>query len=115
MEKLSHLCDYLIVGTWITDCYPRHKGNIENEQVAYFLTDRQLALDPTNYWIFTKRSFETLAERGGWEIVQRYLHQGEIPRVNLQRRVVRTLTNRMGKSPPDAVTQRYFMLLKAKR
>lgn len=115
MEKLAQLCDHLIVGTWIADSYPRFKGNIEDEQVAYLLKDRQLAVDPTNYWIFTKRSFETLAERCGWEIVQTHLHQDDLPPLSLAKRAYRRLSNRMGKSPPDAVSQRYFMLLKAKR
>jgi tRNA (mo5U34)-methyltransferase len=109
IEKLGQLCDHLIVGTWVADCLPDRQRIIKDEQVVYLLTDRQLAADPTNYWIFTARSLRVLVERCGWQVLAE--HSVTNP-VSLRERLLERPRRQPGVSPPDNVKQRVFMLLK---
>jgi hypothetical protein len=107
IEKLRSLCDHLIVGTWVADCMPDRRRIIGDDQLVYLLRDRQLAEDPSNYWIFTRRSFHVLVERCGWRILAEHVvTQG----VRRRHRWLARLAGR-GVSPPDAVTCRMFLLL----
>jgi hypothetical protein len=116
VEALRQLCDHLVIGTWVADCLPENKQRIiEDEQVVYLLKDRQLSVDPTNFWIFTPRSFRVMAERCGWRVLSEHsmtnpLPDGAEPRNRLARYVARR-TRRSGVSPPDNVRTRVFMLL----
>jgi tRNA (mo5U34)-methyltransferase len=115
IERLGQLCDHLIVGTWVMDCLPDRRRIVEDDQVVFLLEDRQLADDPTNYWIFTPRSFRVLVERCGWRVLAEHTMtnplDGEAARP--RRRWERWLGRRQpsGVSPPEAVKRRMFMLL----
>jgi tRNA (mo5U34)-methyltransferase len=118
IEKLRDLCDHLIVGTWVADCLPDRRTVIEDEQVVFLLADRQLADDPTNFWIFTPRSFRVLVERCGWRILaERQLtnasQDGRGAESRLERVLARVRPPRPPRavSPPDYVTRRDFLLL----
>jgi hypothetical protein len=116
VDRLRELCDHLIIGTWVADCLPEDRQRIiEDEQVVYLLKDRQLSVDPTNYWIFTPRSFRVLVERCGWRILAEHTitnppDGGAMPRNPLARFLARR-ARRSGVSPPDDVRRRVFMLL----
>lgn len=97
VESLTKVCDYLVIGTWVFSHLSTRIRGFENEQMVYLLKDCELADDPTNYWLFTEKSFETLVERCGWEI--------------LNRKVVKSSHFR---SVPKKVKARVFFLLKNK-
>ena len=108
IEKLRRLCDHLVVGTWVMDCLPKRWRMVADDQVVFLLGDRQLADDPSNYWIFTPRSFRVLVERSGWRVVAEHVvTKDEVPR---HERWLSRL-GLVGASPPDAVRRRVFMLL----
>jgi tRNA (mo5U34)-methyltransferase len=115
IEKLGQLCDHLIIGTWVADCLPDSREIIEDQQVVFLLRDRQLAADPTNYWIFTTESLRVLVERCGWQILSQYTATNPISEpqpLSFRQRVLQRLGRRWGVSPPDDVSRRVFMLLK---
>jgi tRNA (mo5U34)-methyltransferase len=118
IEKLGQLCDHLIVATWVADCLPDRRRLIKDDQVVYLLKDRQLAADPTNYWIFTPQSLRVLVERCGWRILAEHTTtnppDGGATATVAARGLGRWLGRRsvpMGVSSPDNVKQLQFMLL----
>ncbi len=116
IEKMGEVCDHLVVGTWVADCLPDRRRFIEDEQVVFLLQDRQLAEDPTNYWIFTRRSFRVLVERAGWHILAELSltnppDDGAVPRRGRLERLLPWRARPAGVSAPDHVKQRVFMLL----
>jgi tRNA (mo5U34)-methyltransferase len=122
MEKLTQLCDHLVVGTWVADCMPDRRRSIKDDQLAFLLESGQLAADPSNFWIFTPRSFRVLAERCGWQVLATHSVTNSPPGApppSLARKVRNRLERWLplpqrqpGVSPPDDVRQRVFMLLK---
>ncbi len=111
MEKLGQLCDHLIVATWLADRLPDGRTSIEDEQVVFLLEDRQLAADPTNYWIFTPRSFRVLVERCGWRVLsERTVTSPVRSPVTWRERLTRG-GRRAVVSAPDNVKRRDYMLL----
>jgi len=120
VEKLTRLCDYMILGTWVADCLPDRQRIIEDDQVVFLLEDRQLAADPSNYWIFTPRSFRVLVERCGWRILAEHSVTNPSPGVptgRVRRRLRRWAQlagTQPGVSPPDDVKQRMILFLKRK-
>jgi tRNA (mo5U34)-methyltransferase len=115
IEKLGQLCDHLIIGTWVADCLPDTRQIIEDQQVVFLLRDRQLAADPTNYWIFTRESLRVLVERCGWQVLSEYTVNNPVSQpepTTFRDRVLKRLGRKWGVSPPDDVSRRTFMLLK---
>jgi hypothetical protein len=117
IEKVGQLCDHLIVGTWVADCLPDRRKIIKDEQIVFLLNDRQLAADPTNYWIFTPRSLRVLVERCGWQVLAEQLVTNPMEDtttkpVSLRERWLARRGGQPGVSPPDNVKQRLFMFLK---
>jgi tRNA (mo5U34)-methyltransferase len=122
LEKLGQLCDHLIIGTWVADCLPDQETMVQDEQVVFLLADRQLAADPTNYWIFTRRSFHVLVERCGWEILAEHVVTNPaggggggprlLERVDRLRERLGGRPNQRGVSPPGDVRQRVFLFMR---
>ena len=118
IEKLGQLCDHLIVGTWVADCLPDRRRMIEDEQLVFLLESCQLADDPTNYWIFTRRSFRVLVERCGWQVLAEHTTTNPPSEAGRNRERGSPLDRwlpgraRRGVSPPDEVKQRVFLLLR---
>ncbi len=94
MESLTKVCDYLVIGTWIFSHLPTRLRSSANEQVVYLLKDCEYAADPTNYWLFTRKSLATLVERCGWEIISQ------------------TTSSNGFRSVPNKADARVFFLLK---
>jgi len=66
LENLSRRSPYLymstrLLSTLLTDIFPL--------PTVWLAGNRELNFDPTNYWLFTRRSLHRMLARAGWEVV----------------------------------------------
>jgi tRNA (mo5U34)-methyltransferase len=70
LVNLLEVSDYLFLSTRIFESIG--STDMRNAPVGYLLKPFEAAKDdPSNYWMFTEKGFETLINRSGWEIVDR--------------------------------------------
>jgi tRNA (mo5U34)-methyltransferase len=70
LVNLLPLSDYLFISTRIFETTT--DLNVSSAPLAYLLRPFEAAKDdPTNYWMFTERGFETLLGRSGWDLLEK--------------------------------------------
>jgi hypothetical protein len=70
LVNLLGVSDYLFLSTRIFESID--STDMRNVPVGYLLKPFEAAKDdPSNYWMFTEKGFETLMSRSGWEIIDR--------------------------------------------
>lgn len=64
-NTLAHCGERLVLSTMVF--FRGSDGNeVSDQQLAYFLECREIANEPTNYWLFTPTALRALLKRSGW-------------------------------------------------
>lgn len=72
LRELARHADHCILSTRVARFAGPERTPIGDLSVGYLVGPDELNHDATNYWIFSPRGFEQLAERAGWEIVRSF-------------------------------------------
>lgn len=69
LRSLASISNYSILGTHIFAQITEDGDDLSDLPLAYLVDDRELNNDPTNFWIFTKKSIERILDRAGFQIM----------------------------------------------
>lgn len=69
LERIKASCNYCMMTTRVFSNAPEDGMPLSHLSAAYFLKDRELNHDPTNYFVFTHTGLRNLIERAGFEIL----------------------------------------------
>jgi tRNA (mo5U34)-methyltransferase len=71
LNTLAHCASRLLLSTMVF--FTLENGhNVENQQLAYFVDQREINDDPTNYWLFTPCALHVLLKRSGWKVLDEF-------------------------------------------
>jgi len=72
LRHLAERARHLLLSTRVARFAGPERTDVGELPVAYLVGPDEVNADPTNYWIFTPAGLDRLAERTGWEILDRH-------------------------------------------